>query len=95
MTGLVVVETSDLMLALGIKFWAGIIEKQNIQDLEECHHLINIIQDFLIANTQESQDVKEEVEVFLEKYNVIYGRYTFVDTDGIYRIPPTYYGMPL
>ena len=31
----------------------------------------------------------------VQRCNVIYGRYTFVDTDGIYRIPPTYYAMPL
>ena len=65
MTGLVVVETSDLILALGIKFWAGIIEKENIKDLEECHHLINVLQDFLLVK---SLDDKEEVKVkFLEK----------------------------
>ena len=65
MTDLVVVETSDLMLALGIKFWAGIIEKENIQDLEECHHLINLLQDFLLVK---SLDDKEEVKVkFMEK----------------------------
>ena len=65
MTGLVVVETSDLMLALGIKFWAGIIEKQNIQDLEECHHIINIIQNFLLANSHVSPDDKEEAKASL------------------------------
>ena len=57
---MVVVDTSDLILALGIKFWAGIIEKQNIQDLEQCHQTINIIQDFLIPDSQEIQDHEEE-----------------------------------
>ena len=43
-------DTSDLILTLGIKFWASLVEERDIRELEEGHLIISQIKRFLKKN---------------------------------------------
>lgn len=46
-------DTSDLILTLGIKFWASLVQERNIKELEEGHHIISQIRLLLKTNKAE------------------------------------------
>ena len=43
-------DTSDLVLTLGIKFWAGLVEERNIKELEEAQNIVSQIKHLLRTN---------------------------------------------
>ena len=41
------IEVSDIILAVGMRFWTNVIKKQKIESIDSCKMVLDYLQDYL------------------------------------------------